>query len=92
MWRTTVARWCAPATSSTSCVAVTAAGVLGGQASIAGGKVTVPSNCWKVVVVLPNGSNDVGRVTSTTCVIAINTPNNNLNTAWGGYRTTVDAY
>lgn len=67
-------------------------GSMGYQTTIAGGRVTVPSNCWKVVVVLPAGSNDVGRVSSSTRVIAVNTPNNNsLNTSWGGYRTTVDA-
>jgi endonuclease G len=67
-------------------------GSMGYQTTIASGQVTVPSNCWKVVVVLPSGSNDVGRVTSSTRVIAVNTPNNNsLNTAWGGYRTSVDA-
>lgn len=67
-------------------------GNAGYQTTIAGGKVTVPSNCWKVVVVLPVGNNDVSRVTSSTRIIAINTPNNNsLNSAWGGYRTTVDA-
>jgi endonuclease G len=44
------------------------------------------------VVVLPTGSNDVGRISSSTRVIAINTPNtNSLNSAWGGYRTSVDA-
>jgi endonuclease G len=67
-------------------------GSAGYQMTIASGRVTVPSNCWKVVVVLPVGSNDVSRVTSSTRVIAVNTPNNNsLNSAWGGYRTTVDA-
>jgi len=67
-------------------------GSAGYQTTIASGRVTVPSNCWKVVVVLPTGSNDVSRVTSSTRVIAVNTPNNNsLNSAWGGYRTTVDA-
>jgi endonuclease G len=67
-------------------------GSMGYQTTIGGGKVTVPSNCWKVVVVLPTGSNDVGRVSSSTRVIAVNTPNNNsLNSAWGSYRTTVDA-
>jgi endonuclease G len=67
-------------------------GSAGYQTTIAGGKVTVPSNCWKVVMVLPVGNNDVSRVTNSTRVIAINTPNNNsLNSAWGGYRTTVDA-
>ncbi|RZK21190.1 MAG: DNA/RNA non-specific endonuclease [Hymenobacter sp.] len=67
-------------------------GSAGYQTTIAGGKVTVPANCWKVVVVLPVGSNDVGRITSSTRVIALNAPNNNsLSAAWGGYRTTVDA-
>lgn len=67
-------------------------GSAGYQMTIASGRVTVPSNCWKVVVVLPTGGNDVSRITSSTRVIAINTPNNNsLSSAWGGYRTTVDA-
>jgi len=67
-------------------------GSAGYQTTIAGGKVTVPSNCWKVVVVLPVGNNDVSRVTSSTRIIAVNTPNDNgLNSAWGGYRTSVDA-
>jgi len=60
-------------------------GSLGYHNTIAGGKITVPSNCWKVVVVLPMGNNDVSRVTSSTRIIAVNTPNNNsLNSAWGG--------
>lgn len=51
----------------------------------------MPSNCWKEVSILPNGSNDVERVTNSTLVISLNTPNNNsINTAWGGYRTSVD--
>ena len=53
---------------------------------------TVPTHCWKVVVVLPTGTNDAARVASTTRVIAIDTPNDNaLSTTWGGYRTSVDA-
>ncbi|UYZ62657.1 DNA/RNA non-specific endonuclease [Hymenobacter weizhouensis] len=56
------------------------------------GRVTVPARIWKVVVVLPNGSSDASRVTSSTRVIAIDTPNDNsLNSSWGTYRTTVDA-
>ena len=67
-------------------------GSMGYQTTIASGRVTVPSNCWKVVVVLPTGSNDVRRITSRTRVIAVNTPNNNsLSSAWGSYLTTVDA-
>lgn len=53
---------------------------------------TVPSNCWKVLVVLPVGSNDVARITASTRVIAMNTPNtNSLSSSWGSYRTSVDA-
>ncbi len=56
------------------------------------GRVTVPARCWKVIVVLPAGDDDARRVNTTTRVIAIDLPNDNdLNTNWGGYRTTVDA-
>ncbi len=67
-------------------------GSAGYKTTIAAGKVTVPNRIWKVIVVLPNGTGDAARVTSSTRVIAIDTPNSNsLNTNWGVYRTTVDA-
>lgn len=60
--------------------------------TIDNGRVTVPNRIWKVVLVLPNGSNDISRVTTSTRVIAVNTPNiNSINTNWGIYRTSVDA-
>jgi len=63
----------------------------GRYTTIASGRVTVPARCWKVVVVLPTGSDDLRRVTSSTRVIAINTPNTiTIDAAWGGYRTSVD--
>ena len=56
------------------------------------GRIRVPARCWKVVVVLPVGTNDAARVSSATRVIAIDTPNDNgLSTSWGTYRTSVDA-
>ena len=56
------------------------------------GRVTVPARCWKVVVVLPIGTSDAARVSASTRVIAIDTPNDNsLSTMWGTYRTSVDA-
>lgn len=59
--------------------------------TVASGKVTVPSYTWKVIVILPNGSNDISRITSATRVIALWMPNNqSVSTTWGGYRTTVD--
>ena len=60
--------------------------------SVDNGHVNVPSNIWKVVVVLSNGSGDLSRVTTSTRVIAVNTPNvNAINTDWKQYRTSVDA-
>jgi endonuclease G len=57
------------------------------------GRVTVPNRIWKVVLVLPNGTNDVSRVTSSTRVIAVNTPNTQsiITTSWASYRVSVDA-
>ena len=69
-------------------------GSLGGTTTtIANGTITVPSRVWKVVVVLPVGSNDVSRVSSSTRIIAIDTPNTQTvtNQTWGFYRTSVDA-
>jgi endonuclease G len=61
--------------------------------TIASGNINVPSHFWKVIVVLPNGNNDVSRVTTSTRVIAVDMPNNqNVNAhTWGYYRTSVDA-
>ncbi|WP_210489868.1 DNA/RNA non-specific endonuclease [Rufibacter aurantiacus] len=60
--------------------------------TLAAGKITVPNRIWKVIVVLSNGSGDASRVTSSTRVIAVNTPNTtSISSTWGTYRTTVDA-
>jgi endonuclease G len=62
----------------------------GFASTINSGHVTVPSNVWKVIVVLPNGNSDLSRVTSSTRVIAVNTPNNNtINSDWKTYRCSV---
>ena len=56
------------------------------------GRVTVPARCWKVVVVLSTGTRDATRVSSSTRVIAVDTPNDtSIGTSWGQYRTSVDA-
>ena len=60
--------------------------------TINSGKIAVPNRIWKVIVVLPNGNNDVNRITTSTRVIAVNTPNDNtVSATWGSYRTSVDA-
>ena len=69
-------------------------GVAGNIGTIAGGRVTVPQYTWKVVLVLPNGSDDLQRVTKATRTIAIIVPNFapvNINSPWRTYRTSVDA-
>ncbi|RYE59265.1 MAG: DNA/RNA non-specific endonuclease [Sphingobacteriales bacterium] len=54
--------------------------------TINNGKVTVPANVWKVAVLLKTGDGDLSRVTSSTRVIAINTPNiNSTGASWKDY-------
>ncbi|MGO4875004.1 DNA/RNA non-specific endonuclease [Pedobacter psychrotolerans] len=58
--------------------------------TINNGKITVPSNVWKVAVLLKKGDNDISRVSSSTRVIAINTPNvNSTSASWKDYIVTV---
>ncbi len=67
------------------------AGVAG---TIAGGKVTVPQVTWKVALVMPNGSNDLQRVTKGTRTIGIIVPNQaplNINAPWRDFRVPVKA-
>ncbi|MCU0325547.1 MAG: DNA/RNA non-specific endonuclease [Spirosomaceae bacterium] len=60
--------------------------------TLAKGKITVPESLWKVVVILPIGSNDISRINETTRVIAVNIPNKQSvdGTKWGEYRLSVD--
>jgi endonuclease G len=60
--------------------------------TIAGGNVTVPSNVWKVAVIIPAGNGDLIRAgnASAVRVIAVNTPNvNSINVDWTKYLVTV---
>jgi hypothetical protein len=56
-----------------------------------GGKIVVPSRCWKVVLVLPAGVTDPRRVTGANArVFAVVMPNTQgLDTNWRHYATTV---
>jgi endonuclease G len=60
--------------------------------TVAGGKVAVPSQVWKVIIVIPSGTNDVARVTTSTRTIAVLMPNTQgIRTAdWKTYRVSVD--
>jgi len=61
------------------------------QTTIDNGHVTVPAHIWKVAVVLHNGDNDLSRITETTRVVAIDTPNtNSIDSKWQTYLVSVD--
>lgn len=68
--------------------------ISGGQGTngfVANGKVAVPAYTWKVIMVLPAGTNDVARVTSATRLIAVWMPNtNSVVSDWRTYRVSVD--
>ena len=58
---------------------------------IGAGMVALPTYTWKVIVVLPNGSNDVSRVTTSTRTIAVILPNQNgISSDWRSFRVSVD--
>ncbi len=61
--------------------------------TIANGQITVPERTWKVVLVLPNGSDDLRRVNRSTRVFGIVVSNRSVTggNAWRNYRVTVDA-
>ncbi len=60
--------------------------------TIASGKLTVPTALWKVIVVLPVGSDDLGRINAQTRVIAVWIGNTNTvgQQSWGNYRVSVN--
>lgn len=70
------------------------AGGTGSLGTIARGKVNIPAQCWKVVLVLPLGQNDLSRVKTSTRVIAVQMPNEvtpQLQKGnWRQFRTSVD--
>jgi len=64
----------------------------GTTTTVANGHVTVPAQTWKVILVLPAGTNDVSRVTTSTRTIAVIMPNTQgiRTTDWHTYRVSVD--
>lgn len=62
------------------------------KTSISKHKITVPSNVWKIIVVLPNGPNDVKRINTSTRIIAVDMPNTQAvsNHPWEYYKTSID--
>jgi endonuclease G, mitochondrial len=67
-------------------------GLQGLKNTIVGGRVTVPAYTWKVIVVLPVGSNDAQRVNQFTRIISVIMPNaQSITRPWQQYRVSVGA-
>ncbi|MCD7034253.1 DNA/RNA non-specific endonuclease [Metabacillus sp. GX 13764] len=64
-----------------------------GYKTTVGNGVAVPAKTWKVIVVLPKGTNDVSRVSTSTRVIAVVMPNDQTASSkpWSSYRVSVDS-
>jgi endonuclease G len=64
----------------------------GFSTSLANGKLTVPATLWKILVVIPAGSDDTFQVTENTRIIAVNIPNNQTaaDKPWRAYTLSVD--
>lgn len=64
----------------------------GYKEKLANGKITVPKYIWKVILILPEGEEDLRRVNSSTRVIAVNMINRQdvSGLHWSDFRTTVD--
>jgi endonuclease G len=67
-------------------------GVNGTQEILPKGEVRVPESVWKVVVVLPEGEDDLNRIGGQTEIIAIDMPNQQgiRDTDWQQYLVSVD--
>lgn len=68
-------------------------GVAGDIGRIAQGKIVVPAVTWKVVLVLPNGNDDLQRINKGTRAFGIIVPNQpplNINSPWRNFRVTVN--
>ncbi len=65
-------------------------GNLGPADYIDNGNITVPAYVWKTVLILPNGTNDLQRITNETRVISVWMPNaNSTGSNWKAYRVSV---
>ncbi|WP_051296224.1 DNA/RNA non-specific endonuclease [Eisenibacter elegans] len=63
----------------------------GSAQALADGQVIVPATFWKIIVVLPEGEDDLRRINTDTRVIAVNIPNTQAASQqrWENYRVSV---
>ena len=68
-------------------------GLNGRATTIDQGRVTVPARIWKVLVILPEGANDLQRIANGQArILAVDTPNDqSVSPDWSRYRVSVDA-
>ncbi len=69
-------------------------GVVGNIGTISQGRIVVPHSTWKVALVLPNGTNDLQRISKATRTVGIVVPNFppvNINATWREFRVSVDS-
>lgn len=68
-------------------------GLNGRATTIDQGRITVPARVWKVLVILPEGTNDLQRIAAGQArVLAVDTPNDqSVSPDWSRYRVSVDA-
>lgn len=64
--------------------------------TIDSGRITVPAYIWKVIIVIPKGTNDLSRIDTSATVLAINMPNDNRlysgsGNVWRNYITTISS-
>jgi len=68
-------------------------GPVGNQGTISSGRIVVPQYTWKVVLVLPNGANDLQRIGKSTRAFGIIVPNFppvDMQAPWRNFRVTVN--
>ncbi len=68
-------------------------GVVGNIGTVAQGRVVIPQYTWKVALFLPNGTNDLQRVTKGTRTVGIIVPNFpplDINAVWRQFRVSVN--
>ena len=68
-------------------------GPVGNIGTIAGGRIVVPQYTWKVVLIIPNGDNDLQRIDRSTRAFGLVVPNFpplDINAPWRNFRRTVD--
>lgn len=63
-------------------------GSKGAADAVGRGKVVVPAECWKIIVVVPEGGDDLASINTDTRVIAVDMPNDQdkVGEAWAGFR------